>query len=348
MFAINGKILTRNVNGQIRVAIETIKELDKMIPKGYVEIVAPHSEFEIPGLQNIITRRIGKGNPHVWEQTYFAWYLKKNKCIGINFLNTHPIFKPDIAYIHDVIFDAYPSLFKSTYGKFQKQYTKMMVVSATKRARRIITVSQFSKDEIIKYHEVNKDKISVIYNAWQHMNRINEDTSIFDRTTKIKKNEYIMAASGITPQKNFKWILDNSRHNPDIKYVIVGSRENSTQDATENTNNVIYLGRVSDEQMKALMHYCKAFIHPAIYEGFGLTPMEAVASGCRNLILAKASCLPEIYGDCAHYIDPKDPDVDLDKMLIEPCEDVEAVLGKYGWKKAARQLLDIISSFENE
>ena len=320
MYTINGKILSRSINGQIRVAIETIKELDKIVPQGYIEIVAPPSEFTIDGLKNITIKRIGKGNPHIWEQTYFANYLRRTKNIGINFLNTHPFFKPDIAYIHDVIFDAYPSLFTTMYGILQKYYTMFMVKSAVKRARRIVTVSEFSKSEIIKYHKVDEKKVYVIYNAWQHMLDIVEDKSIFEKQQKIKKSEYILAASGITPQKNFKWIIDNSKYNPQIQYVIVGSRENCTQDDTEDTNNVLYTGRVNDGELKALMHYCKAFIHPAIYEGFGLTPMEAMGSGCQQVIVAKASCLPEIYGDSVHYIDPQYSKVDIEMLLNELCK----------------------------
>ena len=130
--------------------------------------------------------------------------------------------------------------------------------------------------------------------------------------------------------------------------MIVGSIENCTQDDMENTDNVLYTGRVSDGELKALMHYCKAFIHPAIYEGFGLTPMEAIASGCKNIILSKASCLPEIYADCAHYIDPKNPDVNLEELLAEPCDNPETILDKFGWDKAARQLYDFLKILENE
>ena len=82
-------------------------------------------------------------------------------------------------------------------------------------------------------------------------------------------------------------------------------------------DNVIYLGFVSDEEMKTLMANCKAFIHPALYEGFGITPMEAMSVGA-ELIISNAACLPEIYGKSAHYIDPHNSDVDLDKLLSEP------------------------------
>lgn len=342
MFVVNGKFLSRNLNGQIRVAIETIKELDKIVPSDYVEIVAPPSEYAIDGLNNIEIKRIGKGNPHIWEQTYFAYYLKKNNGIGINFLNTHPIFKPDISYVHDVLFDAYPNLYKSSYGKLQKKYISLMIRSAVKYSEKIIVVSEFTKNEVNKYHPGANSKIVVIHNAWQQVEDIIEDEGIFDKFPQIHKNAYYMAASGITPQKNFKWIVENSKMNLDAMYVIVGPKENSTQENTNNATNLIYTNRVTDGEMKALMHYCRAFIHPAIYEGFGLTPMEAIASGCTNIILARASCLPEIYGDSVHYIDPNNPSVKIESLLEEPCRNPAEILKKYSWKAAANKLKKVM------
>ena len=99
---------------------------------------------------------------------------------------------------------------------------------------------------------------------------------------------------------------------------------------------LFYLGFVSDEEMKTLMANCKAFIHPALYEGFGITPMEAMSVGA-ELIISNAACLPEIYGKSSHYIDPHNSDVDLDKLLSEPVESADKVLNNYSWEKFAKK-----------
>ena len=156
-----------------------------------------------------------------------------------------------------------------------------------------------------------------------------------------------MAASGITPQKNFQWIVRNAQYNVDEQYVIVGAKDRSTVNDVQNLKNVFYTGRVSDAELKALMANCKAFIHPAIYEGFGLTPMEAMGAGCKQVIVAKASCLPEIYGDSVHYIDPEDANVKIDELLDEPLRvSTDNLLEKYSWKNSANQLLDLLKSME--
>ena len=342
MYTINGKFLSRSINGQIRVATEIIKELDKIVPPRYIEIVAPPSKFDVEGLMNIEILRIGKGNPHVWEQTYYAKYLKSTGNIGVNFLNTHPFFQPDISYVHDVIFKAYPNLFSSLYGRLQKKYISLMIKSAVKRARSIITVSEFSKKEIEEYYSKCQKEITVIYNGWQHMKSISEDQGIFLRHQTIKKNDYVLSVSSITPQKNFSWIIRNATYNKEQQYIIVGSKENSTQDDIRSLDNVLYTGHISDGEMKALMHYCKAFIHPAVYEGFAITPLEAIASGCRNIIVSKVSCMPEIYGEYVHYIDPSDPRVIISDILREECLEPRNLLNKYSWEKSASQLYEIL------
>ena len=89
------------------------------------------------------------------------------------------------------------------------------------------------------------------------------------------------------------------------------------------------------------MEKCKAFILPSYYEGFGLTPLEALSCGAK-VIVARAASLPEIYGNAAHYIDPFNTDVDLDALLEEPVESPDAILEKYSYDTAARQVYELI------
>jgi len=92
------------------------------------------------------------------------------------------------------------------------------------------------------------------------------------------------------------------------------------------------------------MSQCKAFILPSYYEGFGLTPLEALSSGAQ-IIIAKAASLPEIYGNTAHYIDPFNTNVDLDALLCEPVEKPDAVLAKYSYDASALKVYTLIKEF---
>jgi glycosyltransferase involved in cell wall biosynthesis len=101
------------------------------------------------------------------------------------------------------------------------------------------------------------------------------------------------------------------------------------------------LGYLPDVRVKALMERCKAFILPSYYEGFGLTPLEALACGA-SIIVSNAASLPEIYGDTAHYIDPTNANVDLDVLLSQPVADPAPLLKKYSYDASAAQVYGII------
>ena len=83
------------------------------------------------------------------------------------------------------------------------------------------------------------------------------------------------------------------------------------------------------------MRHCKAFLHPAVFEGFGIPPLEALSQGAK-ILLSNASCLPELYGDTAAYFDPCGYDVDLDALLAQPVSKPDKLLEKYSWDKTAR------------
>ena len=95
------------------------------------------------------------------------------------------------------------------------------------------------------------------------------------------------------------------------------------------------------------MKHCKLFLHPAVFEGFGIPPLEALSLGA-PIALARASCLPELYGDTARYFDPNDYDVDLDALLAQPVAPPAEVLAKYSWDKTAAFWLEQCKKYAAE
>ena len=91
------------------------------------------------------------------------------------------------------------------------------------------------------------------------------------------------------------------------------------------------------------MTNCKAFIHPAIYEGFGIPPLEAMSCGA-PLIISTATCLPEIYENSVHYIDPFDYNINLDNLLSQKIESPDVILKKFNWKQEADKLYRLLQS----
>ncbi len=344
-FSINGRFVVRNLTGQERFARETLAELDKMIEPGFIEIVIPKyaTENDIPDFKNISIVRCGNIKSHFWEQINFFFYLVFHRRIGINLCTTCPILKPDINTLHDINQNVNPNFFTSFYGRMSSIWHSLMIKSSFWFGKKILTVSNFSKSEMVKYLNANPNKIEVLCNGWQHVKRINADDSIFQKYSKLVKGQYYFAASSLTPQKNFIWVINAAKNNPNSIFAIAGKKEKLTELLTDGApDNLLFLGYVTDGEMKSLMSNCKAFIHPALYEGFGIPPLEAMANGA-PLIIAKASCLPEIFRNSVHYINPYDSNIDLDELLSEKVESPELVLDEYSWQKSAEKLLNIIN-----
>ena len=137
------------------------------------------------------------------------------------------------------------------------------------------------------------------------------------------------------------------KKNPDTVFALSGvSLPTVKADELDNSvpRNIVLLGYLDDSKVKALMERCEAFILPSYYEGFGLTPLEALSCGAQ-VIVAKAASLPEIYGNTAHYIDPYNTDVDLDDLLREEVDKPDGILKKYSYDTSAHQVYELIQGF---
>lgn len=347
--AINGRYTVRKLTGQERFARELLAELDKIVPKDELVVVVPEyaKDENIPDYQNIKVVRYGNVKSHFWEQISFYRWLRENHRISVNLTSTCPWLAPGIVCMHDAaIFDV-PKLFmQNTYGVLGTIWKRFLGKAAAHRGKHILTVSEYSKNKLHEILGIPLDKISVVYNAWQHFNRVVADDNIFQELSfDARKGEYFMALSSLSPQKNFIWIKEVAKRNPNKQFVIVGKAEGFTKLGEKElaVPNLQFTGYLTDGQIKSLMTYCRAFIHPAIYEGFGIPPLEAMSCGA-ELIISTATCLPEIYGKSVHYIDPYNYDVDLDKLLQEPIEPASKVLSKFSWEREAKKLLGILEA----
>jgi glycosyltransferase involved in cell wall biosynthesis len=138
------------------------------------------------------------------------------------------------------------------------------------------------------------------------------------------------------------WIKEVGKRNSELQFVICGKVVNlsSCSEQDLKCDNVHFTGYISDAQVKSLMSNCMAFIHPAIYEGFGIPPLEAMSCGAK-VIVSNATCLTELYEDSVYYIDPYNYDVDLKKMLEKPVAPSEKILNKFNWGVEAKKIADI-------
>jgi glycosyltransferase involved in cell wall biosynthesis len=349
MILINGYFLCRNLTGIERYAVEITKRLDLLIKPGEISIIIPKDAVNIPEYRNIHVIRHGKTIQHIlWQMFTLQWFLITHRqYIILEFGNTSLPFAPGVVFLHDIYCEFFPGDFTGNRDKLIRAYNRWQYRLTAKKAKKIVTVSLFTKNQITENFHVNPEKISVIYSSWEHFKLINADYSVFDAYPALKKGEFYFSLGSLSKRKNIRWIIEYAKKNPNVTFAISGvSLPTVKADELDNSTpqNIILLGYLDDSKVKALMENCKAFILPSYYEGFGLTPLEALSCGAQ-IIVAKAASLPEIYGDTAHYIDPFDTNVNLDKLLSEPVERPEKILEKYSYDKAAEQVYDIIREF---
>lgn len=325
MIIINGRFLTQRITGVQRFAHEIIRELDNIVKPGEYKILAPKNiKYRNLEYKNIEIQVCGKLKGHLWEQLELPIYVKKNKGGLLNLCNTAPIINPGIVTIHDIQTRVHPEFFSKKFALWYNIMNKFNI----KNSKKIITVSEFSKSEIIKYYRISKEKISIIYNGWQHMNRIQEDKGILDKLN-IKTEEYILGVSSINPNKNFKYILELAKLHTEYKFIIVGKKNNNIfkDGSVEQLKNLTWAGYVTDEELKSLYANAKAFVFPSFYEGFGIPPLEAIACGCKNIFVSNTSCLPEIYEEYVNYFNPRK----VEKIKFD-LKNSEILLKKYKWR----------------
>lgn len=341
-YIIDGRHLTGNISGVQRYLREVLAEMDKFVPEGEIEVLVPKNNSVLPQYKNIKVIELGYCKNILWSQFIFPFYAVTHKKQGLYLCTTVPYLYPrGIVVIHDVMLKRYKNLARS-FKFLSRIALKLNYFLSTKFCSHIMTVSQTSKNDLMEFYKVPSSRITIAPNAYQHINAISEDTNLFTKYPFIKNGEFFLALSANRWQKNFHWVVEVAKNNPEKQFIIVGGTDRLQKNANnEVTKNVFYLGYVSDETVKALYTHCCAFLFPSICEGFGIPPMEALACGAK-IIVSNVSCLPEIYKKAAYYIDPYKYDYDLDTVLEQSVEDSSSVLDCFSWEKTAKIIYDIL------
>jgi glycosyltransferase involved in cell wall biosynthesis len=223
-----------------------------------------------------------------------------------------------IVTIHDCIHLRFPQYLPN---RLAYAYAKASMWAAAHRAARVITVSEASKRDILSYFNIPESRVEVIYNAiderfWREppadeMDRVRERYQL--------NAPFVLYTGTIKPHKNLERLIEAFnmlRQAPFLKHVqllIIGD-EISKYAALRRTvhryklhKHVRFFGFVSDRTLAALYRLADVFVFPSLYEGFGLPPLEAMASGT-PVITSNVSSLPEVVGEAALMIDPYDPE----------------------------------------
>jgi glycosyltransferase involved in cell wall biosynthesis len=285
--------------------------------------------------------------------------LKDSPKADVVFSPTHyvPRFTliPRVMSIMDMSFLEYPELFRS---KDLYQLTQWTAYSAS-RAARILTISEFSKNAIIKAYTVPSKRVTVTYPGLtmkQHSGSNPHDVG----------KQYILSVGTIQPRKNYARLIEAfalalpelQKDYPDVALVIVGKKGWLYEDIIQAPHRlgigdkVKFLEFVPDESLPSLYTHALCFALPSLYEGFGLPVLEAMAYKC-PVVISDVSSLPEIAGKAGIYVDPEDIE-SIATGLREGVTSRTSTVGKkritlgtqqvkkFTWEKAATDTLKIL------
>jgi glycosyltransferase involved in cell wall biosynthesis len=247
------------------------------------------------------------------------------------FLSTHyniPLFPIKAKKRIVIIYDANHLAFYNQLSMVQKFYTKLMMNGAVRLSDTIITISEFSKSEILKYLSVNPVNIKVVHFGIDP-EMINLELKKVIPLSLIIPEKFLLFVGNVKPHKNlinllraFEILL---RSGQDYKLIIVGKKEGfitgdkEVFDFIEGNKllneHIIFTGHVENCELYNYYRKAAVFVFPSLYEGFGIPPLEAMICGC-PVIASDLTAIPEICGDAVLYIKAMDPADIADKIII--------------------------------
>lgn len=348
-YAVDGLFLTQRLSGIQRCSLELLTALDPLLPAGVVEVVTPPltaaQTAALPEWKNITVRPCGAHKGLAWQQLDYPRYLKASGAKGLCTCNVIPWFGfKGIAIVHDVCYRARPDFYIAPRARVSAFWHRLQYRRIAQKAEKIITVSNFSKAELEKYYNVDPRRVGVVYNAWQHMERVRPDGGVFQKWPALEPGRYYFTMANLLKNKNLPWVLQAAKADPGTVFAVAGGGDLKAAAGAmglDGLANVQYLGYVSDGEAKTLLQNCRAFLFPTLYEGFGIPPLEAVACGAPRILVSDTPCMREVYGPFAAYIDPNAaPPPDLDALQSE--QDPAGVLERYSWAQSAAKLKEIL------
>lgn len=355
--------------GSSQVAFELLKNIEKLDKDNDYTILLP-----TPPMEDLPKQRAGwqykiLKPSKLWTQIALplALYTAKYKP-DLIFTPTHyiPRFSPvkRIVTIFDLGFLHFPESFLKKDLWQLKNWTKFSVQNTSS----VITISNFSKRDLINQYDIDKNKITVAYPGYER-ERFNENLSK-EKIEQAKKkyhttDKYIIHIGTLQPRKNLIRLIEAFarvvRSHSDLKLLLVGKggglgRQGwlykdilQTPERLGIQDSVIFTGFVPGDDLPFLLRGAKALIQISLWEGFGITILEAMGSGV-PVIVSNVSALPEVVGEAGLSVDPYSLDqieqairtVVSDKSLQQQYTKKGLIQAKkYSWQKMAKIVLEV-------
>lgn len=353
---LNGRFLTQSLTGVQRHALELVKGIDSLISAGEINkeeyifiLIHPKGIIYRPQLKNILIEKRGILKGNLWEQVELPIYTFGHLLLSMCMVSS--IFKlKQIVIVQDASCFANKTFFTNLF----RYWYIFNIICLGKTSKHIITISEFSKKELVKYAGIKPEKITITYLSPDHMNLIGEANSDF-KNMIVSHKPFVLGVSSMSPNKNFKGLVEaiSILDSGGVKYKVIiagGANPKIFNKSVDFGDSILYLGYVSDEELKTLYENASLFVYPSFYEGFGIPPLEAMYFNC-PVIVSNTSAMPEVCKDAAIYCNPNNPSeiaqkintlmnnkTLLDNLRIKG----NLKMNEYSWHKCAQQTFDII------
>jgi glycosyltransferase involved in cell wall biosynthesis len=267
------------------------------------------------------------------EQVHVPWVLRRERpdlYHAPHYVLPAGVRCPSVVTIHDCIHLMFPQYLPN---RLAYAYARAQMWSAARRSDCILTVSEASKRDILHLFNVPPEKIVVVYNAIDSHFSVtpSEDAVARVRERYQLDHKFVLYVGNIKPHKNLVRLIeafDELRQGAleDLKLLIIGDQISKVPALRRAVHRhklhkqVRFLGYVGDDQLAILYRLASVFVFPSLYEGFGLPPLEAMASGT-PVVASNVSSLPEVVGDAAVLVNPYDVDAIVDglrRVLTDP------------------------------
>ncbi|MPQ47998.1 glycosyltransferase [Marinifilum sp. N1E240] len=314
-------------HGMDMVALELIKNLQEIDKENeYVIFVKPDEDKCLSDTENFKIVELGGGPYPLWEQWALPRAAKKYGCDVLHCTsNTAPVFSktPLVLILHDIIYLESISIFKKAgtwYQKLGNMYRRWVVPPVVKRSKKVVTVSNYEKERIAKFFNMDSSRLSAIYNGvGPHFQKISDQNYLKEIKNKYNLPDHFMFFLGNTdPKKNTIGVLKafadfNANSEKQYKLVMLDYDEGALQSLLaeighpEIREHIQLTGYVPNIEMPAIINQCEVFLYPSLRESFGIPILEGMACGV-PVITSNTSSMPEIAEDAAHIVDPQKPE----------------------------------------
>ena len=353
----------------MKIAIDIQTTLGKPTGFGFyvsnlVEALKDHidGDFQLELIEPGTEKDFSTPQRFIWDQFTYPTRAKQKKVDLIH----QPCFSaplsfngPVVVTIHDIISILFPETIPFASRMF---YSKWMPFSYRK-AKQIITVSQSTKRDIVRVLGIPEEKITVIPLGFdKKLEKVVSSQQISNVKKKYKlPGKYLLHIGTLEPRKNLDFLIEVfadvvlDPKNSDLGLVITGKKGWYYEGLFEKVkrynlqDRVVFTGYIDEEDKAAIYQGAQIFTFPSVYEGFGLPPLEAMASGV-PVISSDTSSMPEVIGEAGLLISPYDKKKWVEaisrvsqspKLIQEMREKNKRQVAKFSWTKAAEKTLEV-------